>query len=130
MLIVLLVVEGLVVQLGCLIYEWVLVQRVERARVYPLLAMVGLPGPVLRQMGSRDAQVRTVVRWGMGGAGEGGKGKGKGKEKEKGRDRDGMGGRRGRDREGIRGRGRRAGRVPVMLRLGRWARCRRDPYSW
>eukprot|EP00198_Chlamydomonas_reinhardtii_P011685 XP_001701022.1 predicted protein [Chlamydomonas reinhardtii] len=56
-LIVLLVVEGLVVQLGCLIYEWVLVQRVERARVYPLLAMVGLPGPVLRQMGSRDAQL-------------------------------------------------------------------------
>ncbi|KAG2450421.1 hypothetical protein HYH02_004923 [Chlamydomonas schloesseri] len=56
-LIVLLVVEGLVVQLSCLVYEWVLVQRLERARVYPLLAMVGLPGPVLRQMGSKDAQL-------------------------------------------------------------------------
>ncbi|KAG2441028.1 hypothetical protein HXX76_003881 [Chlamydomonas incerta] len=56
-LIVLLVIEGLVVQLGCLIYEWVLVQRLERARVYPLLAMVGLPGPVLRQLGSKDAQL-------------------------------------------------------------------------
>lgn len=51
------VVEALFVQVACLVYEWVLVHSLERARLTGVLAMVGLPGPVLRQLASRDAKV-------------------------------------------------------------------------
>ncbi|EFJ46271.1 hypothetical protein VOLCADRAFT_93382 [Volvox carteri f. nagariensis] len=56
-LIIVLVVEVLVVQLSCLGYEWLLMHRLERARLMGMLSMVGLPGPVLRQMGSREVKV-------------------------------------------------------------------------
>ncbi|GLC73343.1 hypothetical protein PLESTF_001365300 [Pleodorina starrii] len=56
-LITLLVVEPLFVQCCCLAYEWVLVQRLERARLVGILAMAGLPGPVLRQLATKEAKV-------------------------------------------------------------------------
>ncbi|PNW74156.1 hypothetical protein CHLRE_13g587550v5 [Chlamydomonas reinhardtii] len=56
-LIVMMVVEALFVQVACLVYEWVLVHSLERARLTGVLAMVGLPGPVLRQLASRDAKI-------------------------------------------------------------------------
>ncbi|KAG2443202.1 hypothetical protein HYH02_009279 [Chlamydomonas schloesseri] len=56
-LIVLLVVEALVIQVACLIYEWYMVQKLERARLTGILAMVGLPGPILRQLATKEAKV-------------------------------------------------------------------------
>ncbi len=56
-LLVLLVVEALFLQLLCTGYQWVLVQRVEAARLVGILAMLGLPGPVLRQLASKEAKV-------------------------------------------------------------------------
>ncbi|GLI61938.1 hypothetical protein VaNZ11_004468 [Volvox africanus] len=56
-LITLLVVEPLFVQCCCLAYEWVLVQRLERARLVGILAMVGLPAPVLRQLATKEVKV-------------------------------------------------------------------------
>ncbi|GIL75466.1 hypothetical protein Vretifemale_5250, partial [Volvox reticuliferus] len=56
-LITLLVVEPLFVQCCCLAYEWILVQRLERARLMGILAMVGLPAPVLRQLATKEAKV-------------------------------------------------------------------------
>ncbi|PNW76743.1 hypothetical protein CHLRE_11g469500v5 [Chlamydomonas reinhardtii] len=56
-LIVVLVVEVLVVQVLCLGYEWLLLYRVERARLLGICSMVGLPGPVLRQMVARDVKL-------------------------------------------------------------------------
>jgi hypothetical protein len=60
-LIVLLVVEALIVQLMCTLYEWRLVTGVENARLVALLAMLGLPGPVLRQMTCKDTKVCRAV---------------------------------------------------------------------
>nr|ACF39778.1 PAS domain sensory protein FXL1 [Chlamydomonas reinhardtii] len=56
-LIVLLVVEALVIQVACLIYEWYMVQKMEHARLTGILAMVGLPGPILRQLATKEAKV-------------------------------------------------------------------------
>ncbi|KAG2443480.1 hypothetical protein HXX76_001833 [Chlamydomonas incerta] len=56
-LIVLLVVEALVIQVACLIYEWYLVQTLEHARLTGIVAMVGLPGPILRQLATKEAKV-------------------------------------------------------------------------
>ncbi|KAG2443454.1 hypothetical protein HXX76_001811 [Chlamydomonas incerta] len=56
-LIVMMVIEALFIQVACLAYEWVLVHSLERARLAAVLAMVGLPGPVLRQLASRDAKI-------------------------------------------------------------------------
>ncbi|KAG2446966.1 hypothetical protein HYH02_008120 [Chlamydomonas schloesseri] len=56
-LIIVLVVEVLVVQVLCLGYEWLLLHRVERARLLGICSMVGLPGPVLRQMVARDVKL-------------------------------------------------------------------------
>ncbi len=56
-LLVLLVVEALFLQLLCTGYQWVLVQRVESARLVGMLAMMGLPGPVLRQLASKENKV-------------------------------------------------------------------------
>ena len=56
-LIVLLVVEALVIQMSCLVYEWVLVQRLESSRLVAILAMLGLPGPILRQLATKEAKV-------------------------------------------------------------------------
>ncbi|KAG2497227.1 hypothetical protein HYH03_004816 [Edaphochlamys debaryana] len=56
-LIILLAAEALVIQLSCLVYEWILVQRLEGARLTGVLAMYGLPGPVLRQLATREAKV-------------------------------------------------------------------------
>ncbi|KAG2443224.1 hypothetical protein HYH02_009297 [Chlamydomonas schloesseri] len=56
-LVVMMVIEGLFIQVACLIYEWVLVHSLEHARLTAVLAMVGLPGPVLRQLASRDAKI-------------------------------------------------------------------------
>ncbi len=57
MLVVVLVAEVLVVQLLCLLWQWLLAWRVEGARLLGVVAMVGLPSPVLRQMASRDIKV-------------------------------------------------------------------------
>ncbi|PNW79070.1 hypothetical protein CHLRE_09g399663v5 [Chlamydomonas reinhardtii] len=56
-LIVLLVVEALVIQMSCLVYEWVLVQRLESSRLVAILAMLGLPGPILRQLATKEAKI-------------------------------------------------------------------------
>ncbi|GIL74348.1 hypothetical protein Vretifemale_4277, partial [Volvox reticuliferus] len=56
-LIVVLVVEVVAVQLTCLSYEWLLMQRLERVRLMGVLSMLGLPGPVLRQMGNKEIKV-------------------------------------------------------------------------
>jgi hypothetical protein len=56
-LIILLVVEALSIQLLCSAYQWVLVQRVERARVTGMVACMGLPTPVLRQLASQEVKV-------------------------------------------------------------------------
>ncbi|KAG2423934.1 hypothetical protein HXX76_014875 [Chlamydomonas incerta] len=56
-LIVLLVAEALVIQMCCLIYEWVLVQRLESSRLVAMLAMLGLPGPILRQLATKEAKI-------------------------------------------------------------------------
>ncbi|KAG2434419.1 hypothetical protein HYH02_012249 [Chlamydomonas schloesseri] len=56
-LIVLLVVEALVIQMSCLVYEWYLVQRLESCRLAAVLAMLGLPGPVLRQLATKEAKI-------------------------------------------------------------------------
>ncbi len=56
-LLVLLVVEALFLQLLCTGYQWVLVQRVEAARLVGIMAMLGLPGPVLRQLASKEVKV-------------------------------------------------------------------------
>ncbi|KAG2497251.1 hypothetical protein HYH03_004835 [Edaphochlamys debaryana] len=56
-LIILLAAEALVIQLSCLVYEWILVQRLEGARLTGVLAMYGLPGPVLRQLATREAKI-------------------------------------------------------------------------
>ncbi len=50
-------VEALVVQVLCTVYQWLLVQRVEAARLVGILAMLGLPGPVLRQLATREVKV-------------------------------------------------------------------------
>jgi hypothetical protein len=41
----------------CSLYEWRLVNRVENARTVGIMAMLGLPGPVLRQMANKDTTV-------------------------------------------------------------------------
>ncbi|KAG2487340.1 hypothetical protein HYH03_014056 [Edaphochlamys debaryana] len=56
-LIVLLVVEALIVQMLCTAYELWLVQRAENARVVGMLAMLGLPGPILRQMSTATVKI-------------------------------------------------------------------------
>ncbi|KAG2443479.1 hypothetical protein HXX76_001832 [Chlamydomonas incerta] len=56
-LIILMIVEALVIQLACITYEWILVQRLEKARVIGILAMVGLPGPILRQLATKEAKI-------------------------------------------------------------------------
>ncbi|GLI60701.1 hypothetical protein VaNZ11_002794 [Volvox africanus] len=56
-LLITLVVEAIVVQLCCTCYELYLVQRTEWARLLGVLAMLGLPGPVLRQLASLDTRV-------------------------------------------------------------------------
>ncbi|EFJ47903.1 hypothetical protein VOLCADRAFT_104960 [Volvox carteri f. nagariensis] len=56
-LLVTLVVEAIVVQLCCTCYELYLVQRTEWARLLGVLAMLGLPGPVLRQLASSDTRI-------------------------------------------------------------------------
>ncbi|GFR45040.1 hypothetical protein Agub_g6410 [Astrephomene gubernaculifera] len=56
-LIVLLVVEVLIIQLLCLVYEWLLVRQVEGARLLGIMSMVGLPAPVLRQLASKETKV-------------------------------------------------------------------------
>ena len=55
------IVEALVIQLACIIYEWILVQRLEKARVIGILAMVGLPGPILRQLATKEVKVGRPV---------------------------------------------------------------------
>lgn len=59
-LILLLVVEALIIQLACSLYEWRLVSGVEYVRVVGALAMLGLPGPVIRQMASKDLRVSVT----------------------------------------------------------------------
>ncbi|KAG2494774.1 hypothetical protein HYH03_007018 [Edaphochlamys debaryana] len=54
---VLLVVEALVVQIACTGYLLFLVHSLECARILPFLAMLGLPGPILRQMSSVDVKI-------------------------------------------------------------------------
>ncbi|GIL50772.1 hypothetical protein Vafri_6912 [Volvox africanus] len=56
-LLITLVVEAIVVQLCCTCYELYLVQRTEWARLLGVLAMLGLPGPVLRQLVNSDTRV-------------------------------------------------------------------------
>ncbi|GLI70439.1 hypothetical protein VaNZ11_015349 [Volvox africanus] len=56
-LIIVLVVEVVAVQLTCLSYAWLLMQRLERVRLMGVLSMLGLPGPVLRQMGNKEVKV-------------------------------------------------------------------------
>jgi len=56
-LLVLLVVEVLVIQLACVLYQLWLVAGVERARMTHLLIMLGLPGPILRTLASRPVKI-------------------------------------------------------------------------
>ncbi|GIM12312.1 hypothetical protein Vretimale_15676, partial [Volvox reticuliferus] len=56
-LIIVMVVEALCIQLLCSAVQWHLVARVERARVVGLMAMLGLPAPVLRQLASQGVKV-------------------------------------------------------------------------
>lgn len=56
-LIVLLVIEVLVIELSCTIYQWWMVQKVEHARRVGLLALLGLPGPVLRHLSNKPVIV-------------------------------------------------------------------------
>ncbi|KAG2482499.1 hypothetical protein HYH03_018574 [Edaphochlamys debaryana] len=56
-LVILLIVEALVVQLLCTGYLLFLVHRLERARIRGFLAMLGLPGPILRQLSSVDVKI-------------------------------------------------------------------------
>ncbi|KAG2445381.1 hypothetical protein HXX76_000003 [Chlamydomonas incerta] len=56
-LLILLIVEVLLVQLTCSGYQMFLVQRLERARLLGMLAMLGLPGPVLRQLATTDIKI-------------------------------------------------------------------------
>ncbi|KAG2431591.1 hypothetical protein HYH02_013284 [Chlamydomonas schloesseri] len=56
-LLILLIVEALLVQLSCSGYQMYLVQRLERARLLGMLAMLGLPGPVLRQLATTDIKI-------------------------------------------------------------------------
>ncbi|GFR46145.1 hypothetical protein Agub_g7671, partial [Astrephomene gubernaculifera] len=56
-LIILLVVEALLVQFCCTVYELVLVQKTENARLLGILAIVGLPGPVLRQLATSETKI-------------------------------------------------------------------------
>ncbi|KAG2443203.1 hypothetical protein HYH02_009280 [Chlamydomonas schloesseri] len=56
-LIILMIVEALAIQLACITYEWILVQRLEKSRVIGILAMVGLPGPILRQLATKEAKI-------------------------------------------------------------------------
>ncbi|GIM04910.1 hypothetical protein Vretimale_9369 [Volvox reticuliferus] len=56
-LLITLIVEAIVVQLCCTCYELYLVQRTEWARLLGVLAMLGLPGPVLRQLANSDTRV-------------------------------------------------------------------------
>ncbi|GLC38781.1 hypothetical protein PLESTM_000775200 [Pleodorina starrii] len=52
-----LVVEALVIHLVCTIVECSLVYRLEAARLLGVLAIVGLPGPVLRQLAAADTKI-------------------------------------------------------------------------
>ncbi|GLC68270.1 hypothetical protein PLESTF_000670100 [Pleodorina starrii] len=56
-LIVTLVVEAIVVQLCCTCYQLYLVQQAEWARLLGVLAILGLPGPVLRQLANSDTRI-------------------------------------------------------------------------
>ncbi|KAG2486668.1 hypothetical protein HYH03_014723 [Edaphochlamys debaryana] len=56
-LIILLIVEAIVVQLIASIYEGILVQRLESVRMLGILAMLGLPGPVLRQLSTAETKI-------------------------------------------------------------------------
>ncbi|GFR46157.1 hypothetical protein Agub_g7684 [Astrephomene gubernaculifera] len=56
-LIILLIVEALLVQACCTACELLLVQRTETARSLGILAIVGLPGPVLRQLATSEIKV-------------------------------------------------------------------------
>ncbi|KAG2484238.1 hypothetical protein HYH03_016973 [Edaphochlamys debaryana] len=53
----LLIIEALIIQLAATIYEWILVDRLERARVLGILAMLGLPGPVLRALATKEVKI-------------------------------------------------------------------------
>ncbi|KXZ48850.1 hypothetical protein GPECTOR_25g435 [Gonium pectorale] len=55
-LLILLVVEGLVVQLCATLYEFLLVRRLEQARLAGMMAMLALPGPILRQLVANEAK--------------------------------------------------------------------------
>ncbi|KAG2423294.1 hypothetical protein HXX76_015443 [Chlamydomonas incerta] len=56
-LIVLMIVEAVIIQTLCSVYQFFLVRRVEQARMLGVLAMVGLPAPVLRQMANKQVKV-------------------------------------------------------------------------
>ncbi|KAG2447634.1 hypothetical protein HYH02_007552 [Chlamydomonas schloesseri] len=56
-LIVLMIMEAIIIQTLCSIYQFFLVRAVERARMLGVLAMVGLPAPVLRQMVNKQVKV-------------------------------------------------------------------------
>ncbi len=59
-LIILLLVEVLAVQLGCVAYEYVLVRGVEAGRAAGMLVALGVPGPMLRVLASRPLVVLEV----------------------------------------------------------------------
>ena len=61
-MLVLLIVEALCVQLACTLYNWYLIRAVEKGRVPHFLIMLGLPGPILRQMVA--AHCKVGVGWG------------------------------------------------------------------
>ncbi|GFR42354.1 hypothetical protein Agub_g3049, partial [Astrephomene gubernaculifera] len=56
-LVVMLVLEALLVQVVCCAYQGRLLVRVERARLLGVLALMGLPGHVVRQLASREIKV-------------------------------------------------------------------------
>ncbi|KAG2493141.1 hypothetical protein HYH03_008565 [Edaphochlamys debaryana] len=56
-LLILMIIEALVVQLVCTGYLLFLVHRLESARILGFLAMLGLPGPILRQLSSVDTKI-------------------------------------------------------------------------
>jgi hypothetical protein len=60
-LLITLIVEAVVVQLCCTCYELYLLQQTESARLLGVLAMLGLPGPVLRPLANSDIKVGSCV---------------------------------------------------------------------
>ncbi|EFJ48000.1 hypothetical protein VOLCADRAFT_91579 [Volvox carteri f. nagariensis] len=55
-MLIFLAVEGLFIQICCALYELFLVHRLEAARVLGVLAIVGLPKPVLRRLAAIDTK--------------------------------------------------------------------------